>query len=404
MGMGAQAGALSAISENIANSGTVGYKSVTTQFETLLNGVQGSGDAGGGVRTRNRYVVDAQGALQDTGSTTDIAVKGAGFFVVSNSAGQTFLTRAGSFTPDALGRLVNSAGFYLKGIPANGGASGSSSDLASMEVIRIQSDKLLANPTTSGVLSANLPSGAAVVAAANLPSTNSAAAAYTAKTSLTAYDNLGNPVVMDIYFSKTAANAWEMSAYNANDAAAGGGFPYTSAALVTQALAFDPTNGNISAGSPAAIPIPNGGTMTLDLGNTTQLAAAFTVNSANADGSAPSAVSQIEIGSDGSLNYIFGNGKSQTAYQIALARVNSPDNLTNISGNAYAANSGSGQIFVGAAGTSGFGDIASSSLESSTVDLAGQLSSLIVAQRSFTANSQVFQVDSDVLQVLNNLK
>jgi flagellar hook protein FlgE len=84
--------------------------------------------------------------------------------------------------------------------------------------------------------------------------------------------------------------------------------------------------------------------------------------------------------------------------------VNSPDNLTNISGNAYAANSGSGQIFVGAAGTSGFGDIASSSLESSTVDLAGQLSSLIVAQRSFTANSQVFQVASDVLQVLNNLK
>lgn len=405
MGMSAQSDALAAVAENIANSSTVGYKEATTHFLTVLNGFQNSGEFGGGVTTRNRYEIPTQGALQSTSSATDLAIHGAGFFVVSDDSGATYLTRAGSFAPDAEGRLVNSAGYYLMGYAADGAPSASSTNsLTSMSVVRIRNDKLFATPTTAGALTANLPAGATVVAPAALPSTNGAGAQFSAKTSITVYDNLGAPVILDVFFAKTGANTWEASAFNKADAAPGGGFPYANPALVTQTVAFDPANGNLLSGSPISLSVPGGGTMSLDIADATQLGAAFSVQSVNVNGNGASSVREVMFASDGTLSYLLENGQSIPAYKIGLANVNSPVNLTSESGNVFVANGDSGQVFVGLPGTAGFGRILSSKLESSTVDLATQLSSMIVAQRAFTANSQSFQVASEILQVLNNLK
>jgi flagellar hook protein FlgE len=399
MGMAAQSDALASISENIANSGTVGYKEAATHFMTVLSSLQTSDSFGGGVTTKSRYQIAQQGALLHTSSPTDLAVKGAGFFVVSNSAGETFLTRAGSFVPDAQGRLVNAAGYYLMGFSA--GAP--SSSISGMQVVTIDPGRLVANPSTSGVLSANLPANASIVAPANLPSTNAATAAFTSKTSLTTFDNLGNSIVLDIYFAKTGTNNWEMTVYNSADAAPGG-FPYSTPALATQPLAFSAANGSLSSGSPVGMAIPGGAALSLDVSNMTQLGAPFGMNSASVNGNGAAAVSSVQIGSDGTLSYVLGNGQTIPAYMIALANVNSPDNLSVVTGNVFVSNTDSGQVFVGNPGSGGFGVLASSNLENSTVDLATQLSSMIVAQRSFTANSQVFQVASDILQVLNNIK
>lgn len=401
MGMAAQSDALASISENIANSSTVGYKDATTHFMTVLSGLQSSESPGGGVTTKTRYQIDQQGALLHSSSVTDLAVKGAGFFVVSNGSGETFLTRAGSFVPDSQGRLVNAAGYYLMGFPAG---APSSSSITGMQVITINPGKLVANPSTAGVFSANLDANASVTPAANLPSTNSPTATFTSKTSLTAYDNLGNSVVLDVYFTKTAANSWEMTVFDSANAAPGGGFPYSTPAPVTKTLGFSATNGSLTSGNPVNIAIPNGATLGLDIGNMTQLGASFGVNGANVNGNGAAAVSNIQIGSDGTLSYVLGNGQTIPAYMIALANVNSPDNMNVVTGNVFTPNTNSGQAFVGNPGTGGFGLIAASNLENSTVDLATQLSSMIVAQRSFTANSQVFQVASDILQVLNNIK
>ncbi|MCX7900572.1 MAG: flagellar hook-basal body complex protein, partial [Methylocystis sp.] len=149
MGMSAQANALANISENIANSSTVGYKKASTHFLTVLNGFQDSQTFGGGVMARSRYDVAGQGALLSTGSSTDLGIRGNGFFVVSDGSGATFLTRAGSFAPDAAGRLVNAAGYYLMGFPA--GSSGN--DVTGMDVVKIRTDRLYANPTTQATLS-----------------------------------------------------------------------------------------------------------------------------------------------------------------------------------------------------------------------------------------------------------
>jgi len=405
MGMAAQSDALGNISENIANSNTIGYKEASTNFLTVLNGLDAGEEFGGGVATTNRYNISGQGALQSTSSSTDLAIQGAGFFVVQNSSGETLLTRAGSFVPDSQGRLVNAAGDYLMGFAGSSGpASASANALNNMTVIQIPNNQLFANASTSGTLSVNLDSSATAIASGSLPSTNSASVQYTSMTSLTAYDNLGTPVTLNVYYANTGPNQWQMTVYNAADASSGGGFPYSAGPIATQSLTFNSTSGALTSGNPATLQLPGGATVNLDVSGSTQLSSAFAVNTATVNGNAPSAISGVQVGTNGALSYSLANGQSVPAYRIGLANVASPTNLTSGNGNVFTANEQSGQISVGTPGTGGLGTVQSSSLESSAVDLSTELSNMIIAQRAFTANSQVFQVASDVLQVLNNLK
>jgi flagellar hook protein FlgE len=114
-------------------------------------------------------------------------------------------------------------------------------------------------------------------------------------------------------------------------------------------------------------------------------------------------VNQLSISADGTISETTKNGQTIASYKIPLANVVSPDNLTPLAGDVYQVSPASGNAFVGTAGDGGFGTIASSSLESSTVDLATQLTEMIVAQRGYEANSKVFQAGSDLLTQLNNI-
>jgi flagellar hook protein FlgE len=401
MGMSAQTTALSAVAENISNSNTVGYKEATTQFQTLLTSYQGGNNADGGVSASNVIEVTKSGSTLTTTSATDLAIQGDGFFVVSDAAGNTYLTRAGSFLPDSQGRLVNTAGYYLMGYSSS--AASAPTDPSELSTVTIPYGKEMGTASTEGSLTANLPSTADVIAAADLPSANSSTSTYTDKTSVTAYDNLGNAVTLDVYFSKTSSNNWEMSVYNAADATSGG-FPYSSGPLTTQSLTFSATDGSISSGSSASIAVPDGSTLALDLSGLTQLGSSFSVSNPTINGNAASQVSSVSIAKDGTLSYVLGNGQSVSAYKIPLGTVASPSNLQALSGNTFAVTKESGAAYLGDANSGSMGAIASDQLEGSTVDLATQLSNMIVAQRSFSANSQVFQVASEVMQVLNNLK
>src|SRR5580698_9896541 len=112
-GMQANSNWLSSISQNVANANTTGYKDVDTDFSSLVDQI-GSGAADfGGVSTAQVSLNSLQGNVVSTATTTNLAVQGSGFFVVSDSSGTMYLTRNGSFTPDASGNLVNSAGYYL---------------------------------------------------------------------------------------------------------------------------------------------------------------------------------------------------------------------------------------------------------------------------------------------------
>lgn len=399
-GMQAQTGSLAAISQNIANSSTVGYKEATTHFLTMLTTFKG--DSSGGVTTRTRWEIGGQGSLMPSASPTDLAILGSGFFVVQDSGGKVFLTRAGSFVPDSQGFLVNAAGFFLMGYTGGPNSVDTSSGLAGMTRIKIASGQAFATATTAASITANLPAFSTTNATKYKYNLTAPATPtnFTAKTSITAYDNLGNARSLNLYFANTSstANTWSFAVYEG-------------ATLLGTAstLTFSGTTGAILPPNTFSFTLPASGgsaasTFTVDLSKTTQLGSDFGVNALAVDGNAASTVSSLQISGNGEVDYVLANGQSVPAYTIALADVASPSNMESSTGNVFTPTLDSGQPLVGVPGSTRFGKISANNLEASTVDLASQLASMIVTQRSYVANTQVFQVASEVLQVLNNLK
>lgn len=406
-GMDAQSSKLSAVSDNIANSDTTGYKGADVEFSSLVLPNSGEGYASGSVEADTRYSIDTQGDLQSTTSDTDLAIKGDGFFVVENSSGQEFLTRAGSFLPDANGNLVNAAGYTLLGYDyQNGTPAVTANGFAGLVPVNVNQTDISATPSTSGVFTSNLPSNSTAVAAADLPSTNSATAQYTDKSSIVTYDNLGNEKLIDLYYTKTGDNTWEVSAYDQSDAASGTSFPYSSVPLATAELDFDSTNGKLTSTSANSLTftVPGGQSMTLDLSGMTQLATDFNPTAATVNGNAPNKMTGVTIGTDGTVSGQYADGSTSPLYKIPLATVSSVDNLDPLPGNVYSPTQSSGNVQMGFAGSDSLGTINSGELESSNVDLGTQLTEMISAQRSYTANSKVFQTGSDLLNILVNLQ
>jgi flagellar hook protein FlgE len=326
---------------------------------------------------------------------------------VQNSSGTPVLTRAGSFVPDGEGNLVNAAGFYLMGYSfAAGPPAATANGFGGMEMVSIAQEELLAVPSSQGVFTANLPVDAPAVAAGLLPSANAPGATSTQKTSLVVYDNLGSEVVLDIHYTKTGPNAWEVAVFNQAGAAPGAPFPYAAGSLLVSAnMTFSGTTGALTA--PAAginIPVPNGVTFNLDISNMTQLGMEYTQLRAEANGNAPSGIESIEIGSDGTMYAQYENGSFRELYRIPLANVQSPDMLTALPGNVFTQSADSGDLQIGFPGSGGLGSVISGALENSNVDIAEELTNMIESQRSYTANSKVFQTGADLMDILVNLK
>lgn len=428
-GMNAQSSRLGTIADNIANASTTGYKRVETEFSSLVRerSSELSRYESGGVTTRVRQRVSSQGTLEFTTGATDLAIAGDGFFLVQTPNGERVLTRAGSFVPDREGRLVNAAGHALLGQPA-GTPPGNGGELAPVD---LASEALRAEPSTRGRLVVNLDAGADVVPASDLPTANAASAAPSARTSILAYGAKGQETLLDVHFAKKPSaaggeNIYEVSVFARGGASDPGPFPYADnpsgpngsgpaqpALLGTVELAFDPASGRLVPTSPDAmtvrlpdadVPAGDWPAVELDLSLTSQLPAEFTVREMSVDGHAPSAIERVEITADGTLRAIYATGTAAPIYDIPLASVVSPDRLAALPGNVYAATQESGLVTVGRAESGALGTIVSGALESSNVDIAAELTDMIESQRSFTANSKVFQTGSELMDVIVNLK
>lgn len=405
-GMNAQSNRLGTIADNIANASTAGYKRASTEFSSLLLNDTVTAYNSGGVETAVRYGISQQGVLSATTSPFDLAIKGAGFMLVSAPDGSIALTRAGAFVPDGEGRLINSAGYTLMGYPLPENASGPPviNGTAGLVPVRVTGGGMRAEATTSGVMRANLPATSDIVDPADLPSENEAGSVSTARSSVLVYGNLGEEIMLDVHFAKSANGEWEMSVFNAADRGPGGGFPYANDALATATLEFDGTGQLTGSVTSLSVPVPGGQSMVIDLSEMSQVNGDYEVDLIDANGNTPSRVESIEIAADGTLYEVYENGSRFAAYLIPLGTVPSPDRLSPEAGNVYRTSSGSGDLRVGVAGSAGFGDIRSGALENSTVDLATELADMIEAQRNYTANSRVFQTGSELMELVVNLK
>jgi flagellar hook protein FlgE len=389
-GMNAQANRLSTVADNIANANTTGYKKASTQFSSLILPSTGGAYNSGGVTTDVRYSISAQGTFTYTTSATDLAINGKGFFIVEGSDGQEYMTRAGAFTPMDDGSLQNSAGYTLMGyeysstedptIVVNG--------FDGLQQINLSSGALNAKGSTAGALDVNLPSNEAD--------------GYTKTTSLVAYDSQGNTRLIEFTYTKTADNAWTVDASYDGASLLAGGTPI--------AMTFD-AEGKLLTPSPATITTvadvidgANLNALSIGIGGSSQLASAFDVSNGKIDGNGASKVTGYEISDDGVVSLKYSNGELTPKYRIAMASVQSPDNLKPLPGNVYSQSNESGVVVMGYAGTNGYGSVISGALEDSNVDIAEELTSMIESQRNYTANSKVFQTGSELMEVLVNLK
>jgi flagellar hook protein FlgE len=412
-GMAAQAFRLTAVSDNIANADTTGYKRSSIEFTSLvIPGGHGSSRTAslyesGSVVPHTRQAISEQGTFRYTTSPTDLALDGDGFFVVKNDENTPLFTRSGSFVPDGEGSLYNSAGLYLQGYPiVNGSVPNVVNGFAGLEKVNVKSFDLIAVPSTAGAFSVNLPAGANTLTGSP-PSANNSTSDYSQKSSLTVYDNLGNSKIVDIYLSKTASNTWEVTVFDQADAAAAGTpFPYANPPLATTNLAFSATDGKLTgvSANSLAFTVPGGSALTLDLSGTTQLGTGFVVSDAKVNGSAPATVDRTEVRSDGTLYAGYTDGSYRALYKIPVATVISPDQLTAVTGTAFAVSADSGDVVLGFVGEGSAGRIMSSTLEQSNVDIAEELTVMIQAQRGYSANSKVFQTGSEVTDIAINLK
>jgi flagellar hook protein FlgE len=262
---------------------------------------------------------------------------------------------------------------------------------------------LSATPSTEGIFNSNLPNAAPVVTG-TLPSANALASEYTEKSSMVVYDNLGGEVILDVYYTKTAANTWELTVFNQADAAPGTSFPYSSGPLTTQAMTFDGTTGDLIAPANFTVAVPGGQNLTIDISGMTQLSTEFLVSDLDVNGNAPATIERIDFSNDGILYAQYSDGTTRDLYQIALGSVASPDQLVALSGNVFQTSDMSGEVRIGFPNSNGNGALKSGAVETSNVDIAEELTEMVQSQRNYTANSKVFQTGSDLMDVLLNLK
>ncbi|SFI81821.1 flagellar hook protein FlgE [Caulobacter sp. UNC279MFTsu5.1] len=252
-GLISNSSALAAISDNIANVNTVGYKRSSANFSTLVTAQSKNATySAGGVKAQTHQFISQQGLTQATTSNLDLSIAGSGFFVgTEKPEGLTAtdtrsFTRAGSFQLDNLGYLKNDAGLYLQGWladPVTGTITPDPSDLTQLSSINVGTVGGTAEKTTRVGVNANLRSEQAVSAAAN---------AVSAKTGV--LDSSGATSNFSVYYSPTGTgNQYAVEVRQAGVTVATGVNTYdpTTGALLSTTLPGTAPNVQIAAGPPA---------------------------------------------------------------------------------------------------------------------------------------------------------
>jgi flagellar hook protein FlgE len=418
-GLSAEATAFSNISNNVANSQTVGYKEAQTSFLDYLDPQATSDSQSGSVTAQTEYMNDVQGTIVSSADSSALAISGQGFFSVSvangaTAAGPTFspeeyYTRAGDFSLNTDGYLVNSAGDYLNGwtVDANGTVNQNA-------LTPIQVSETVYNPVATGniTLSANLPPGG------NVDSSTGDQDAITSTVDV--YDAQGNeqPLTLSFLSSGADSNEWTLNIYEGS----------STTSIGTATVDFD-ASGDISAvtqngatknpaGTAATVALATtfpttAGTQNItlnlgDIGTTSGLTqysgSSYSLRSITQDGCAPGSFSSVSMTTTGNVVVNYNNGQSRTIAQVPVITFSDPNGLQQDGSSTFAATIDSGNPIADAAGNNGAGTLETSSVEESNVDLSTEFTNLIIAQQAYAANAKVVTTADDMLNTDLSMK
>ncbi|WP_336818571.1 flagellar hook protein FlgE [Cedecea sp. MMO-103] len=377
---------LNAISNNIANSGTVGFKSGRAEFSALYAQSQPLGVGVTGITQS----ITRGGSINATGNGLDLAISGNGFFVVRDSAGTTAYTRAGYFGTDSNGNLINNSGMNLQGYPvdANGVLQ-----VGSVGNLTISNGSIAAKATDSLDFTANLDARAEKPVTATFdPKDNTS---YNNTYATQVYDSLGREHTINQYFVKTDENTWEVH-YFMDDQ------PMTNPASQTLTFSDQGIMSTPNGAVPLSIDIPGAQTLSVDLNytGTTQYGSDFSVSKNKGSGYASGEKTGQQIDEDGSVYATFSNGERMLQGQLILANFANPNGLAAQDGTTWMQTAASGTPLTGAPGTGLLGAIKAGALEASNVDLTSELVGLMSAQRNYQANTKVISTNDSMMNAL----
>ena len=387
---------LNTIGNNIANAGTVGFKSSRTNFASLYAETQAMGVE---VASTTQSISQG-GSLTTTNRGLDLAIAGGGFFMMRAANGDVSYTRAGIFGTDKDGYLTNSYDQRLQGYPADLDGTlqtGAVSDL------QLRAGGLPAKATDALTFIANLDANAEVAMIPDpadptltipRPFDPADVQSYQSTYTTKVYDSQGKEHTLTQYFTKTADNTWNVNYYMDGAAMA-----------ANQTLTFD-GSGSLTAplGNVTLNATLTGGvdplTIQLDYNGTSQYGSEFSVTSNRANGYTSGEQTGMSVEKDGRVYATFSNGERLLQGQVVLANFVNAEGLKNISGTAWTETAASGAALIGAPGTGQYGSLTAGALENSNVDLTQQLVGLMEGQRNYQANTRVISTNKELTQAL----
>lgn len=423
-GLNANATRLATIADNIANSGTYGYKRADADFQSMvITNAPGSGVySAGGVRASSSRVIDQRGALVGTANALDIAISGRGMLPVASAvsltdgveSGTMLMTTTGSFRSDSDGVLRTASGLVLLGWPAD--ADGAipvmpRDSVSGLKPVRINGNQQAGDPTTAMKLGVNLPATA----------TESNASGAPLPLSVEYYGNLGTLESLDISFIPTVSggagpsNEWTMIVADSAQSGAVIGeytltFDATRAAGGTLSSVTAVSGGPYNAANGTLDLSVAGGSLTVTIGGLsdpnglTQLSDRFAPTSITKNGSPVGNLISAEIDENGYINATYDTGFTRRLFQIPLVDVPNLNGLVAMNSQTYQISPDSGSFFLWDAGDGPTGAVVGYTREGSTTDVAAELTSLIQTQRAYSSNAKVIQTVDEMLQETTNIK
>ncbi|QDE30289.1 flagellar hook protein FlgE [Shewanella polaris] len=384
---------LNTISNNIANSSTVGFRGGRSEFSAIYNG----GQAGGVSVMSTTQNFSLGGSLAYTGRQLDMAIQGDGFFVLKGTDGANMYARAGMFHQDSEGFVIDSVGNRLQGYGASATGriqTGNAIDL------QIQTASLAANATTDVALVSNLDARVADINPILTPFDATQSDTFHSSNTISVYDSLGTEHALTQYYVKTGSNDWDVHfMMDGTDVTPATGHNMT----------FD-SNGVLQTGKTLNLSITdptllNGASaLSVDIGydKTTQYAADYNNSSLSQDGFTSGELKGVRLDDNGLIYGTYTNGQELLQGQVALANFSNPNGLKAVSNNAWIATTEAGQAIMGAPSTGTMGTVTGGYLEGSNVDTTAEMVNLMSAQRNYQSNAKVLDVNSTMQQALLN--
>jgi flagellar hook protein FlgE len=365
---------LRVIANNTANLNTPGYKESSLQFADMFYSTSGGNDGTGmmqvgyGLNTAGTVLNFAQGELQQTGNSMDLAVNGQGLFTVQDSSGALHYTRAGQFTFNSDGALVSRIdGSKVMGLDSSG----------NLVPISIANQETVAGKATTTVKFAG-----------NLSSTGTTQTIN----SVQVMDALGGQHSLTVNLTNDNANT------------PGGWTVVGTGEIVFTGGQPDPSNDTVSVSyTPAGL---SSMPLTLDFSNNVTSFAAGNLSTlafASQDGYGPGTLTGVSFDSTGTTVMAYSNGQTVKGAQLALGRFDTLDAVAATSNNEFKETNPLAW-HTGVAGDGGFGSVQSGAVEMSNVDLSQEFSDLVIMQRGYQASSQVISTANDMLEQLFQMK